>query len=992
MPIKFIAFGDWAPDAPEYGEVALHKAENVLPVYGAYRPLRKKNRTSIVVDGPVLGALAHHYQRTLTVQYARPDGDDSPGAWARADFAQVSGDLFSQIDEVTVSDTSRIYSPGEPSASAARFSLGDPTTPGSTAGHILHWRYAIENSTGAWTVKTELMEGSTVRATDSATGSGDVTWIQRDHALTTGEAGAIGDFTNLFIRFTATVAGAAQQDARPTADISLGGWTDQSGGGEVWDAINESSPADTDYAQSPALAPGDSAVLEVSLGAIIDPLVLSDQLTAVFRGRAINDGVGLLVQLFHGSTEVGLVSSLSPAPTAFATTSNAPAGDPIAITDYADLRLRFTASYPLSVPSTVSQFGRPVGDVFTGNWTTLSGGLPLWSAIDEAVLDLSDKIKSVPGPPGTDFLAEVAISPLVDPRDHTKHTIRINGQCDSGTCPITVALVQQGRVCAVTTLVFTAGAADYSYTLAPSEVSQITDYAALSIRLIGGSTTRTLFVSQLYFEAPQPRRIQISYADLVAHSAARAGISWFEYELPSALSTFQGDATTIYAGTKAHLYEVTGGTWTNRSKSGGYATGTINSVGWRGWSWGEDVHFTNKVDPVQSLTAGGSAFADLITAPSPAPKARFGAPVREQVWLGDINLTGHYSDEVWWSATDDATNFTPSATTLSDIQRLRQTPGQVMGLVGGQQAVIFKRTSMILGTWVGAPQIYSFSVLSSGVGTPYPSSIVTDAELIYFRAADNFYRWDPSNGIQVIGDKVLCKFLKDAKFSPSGIIASAPLDPRDEDQLVVGARCASSRLIVWTYQSTGDEPYKHSHAVVYDPGSERWSLLSLPSRRPIQGPVVQENMTRLVSKSNVSTDQTHVLRGILGFDWDGANSASFQWDGDTTYSATLETKIQTVIDGRAIRIIGIRPIFTAESAGGDWPFIHITTSSGRDSRLIDNVQVVRKSTIEASSNGWLGWMAVGEFWRFTVEIPELTLEMLKEFVGVAIRYQEEQKA
>lgn len=978
---KFIAFGDWMPDNPEFGEVALKTEKNGLPLFGAYRPLRKKSILCAVADGPVTGGLAHYYQQTISAQFARPESDDSAGLWVRPghNFIPFSGamELYQAIDEAAPSDNDRIYSPGLPVLSnRAVVILQDLTSPGSTAGHVFRWRYDIENSTGAWEVRAELIEGTTTIASDIVTGTGNLPWTQRQRAVTALEAATIVSYAALSVRFSAAVAGAANQKARPDGDVSGATWGNEFGDlVNLYQSIDETSASDSDYVQNQPLSPGQTTTYTTTLSDLIDPYVASNLLSATYRMRAINAGINVTVELLQDAVLIatGTATNVS---TSFANTTLTPTGDE-SVTDYTKLRLRWTVAYPAAVASTQYQFARPVADLDLGAWLTA----PLWSKVDETTSDPADLISSPGDDPGGTYACTLQLGPLVNPKDTSAHVLSFTavrtGPVDMNFraelyCSSTFVTVLQVTLTGTSQL--------FAYTLLPGEAATITDYTDLRLKLVRlthGAADNEAVVYWAEFKCPQPRALRVSWAEVTAPSAARAGISWFELEVPSASSTFLSDKVVLYAGSETKLYEVTAAAFTNVSKAGNYASGTVHPLGWEGATWGEDVIFTNKVDPVQIRTAGASLFADMITSPSPAPKAQFVGVVRDQVWLANINLAGHFSDEGWWSAVDDAANFTKSPTTLSDWQRFRQTPGQITGFVGGETATIFKRNSIIRGTFVGAPQVYAFSVLSSGTGTPYSKSIIVDGDTIYFRAADNFYRLAPGEQPVAIGDKVLCKFLKDAKFSLDAMALTTVTDPRHEEQVIIGGKCGFSRLLYWTYQGKDDPLYKHSRAVVYDTAADRWGFVQDSGL----------NTALVVSKPNVTVSDDFMLKGIVGFDWSGSSTAWFQHSGETTYSMTLVSKIQTVVDGKNVKVNGIRPIFSTDIiSSGLWPEIAITTECSNDPKMQYGVSTQTKTTTQATKDGWVGWHDSGEFWRFTILIPELTLAMIKEFIGVGINY------
>lgn len=142
------------------------------------------------------------------------------------------------------------------------------------------------------------------------------------------------------------------QFARPDADLVDGNWVKGSGGNvDMFGEIDESSPVDTDYLQSP-LAPVTEA-MAVRLSDVEDPLSSGGHVIRVRYQKDAAGGatIGLTAQLRQGYvSEVSqgtLIHSEVFADiangwvTGSVTLSGAEAD---AITDYADLQMRFVAN------------------------------------------------------------------------------------------------------------------------------------------------------------------------------------------------------------------------------------------------------------------------------------------------------------------------------------------------------------------------------------------------------------------------------------------------------------------------------------------------------------------------------------------------------------------------------------------------------------------------------------------------------------------------
>lgn len=144
------------------------------------------------------------------------------------------------------------------------------------------------------------------------------------------------------------------QFARPDADIVEDGWTEDDGGTtDIFDQIDESIADDNDYIMT-GLTPT-SDVYVCSLSTVEDPQSSSGHVVRYRYGKdaANGDQIDITVQLRQGYVNEGTPGTLIAA----ATHTNAGAfpqagsitlsgAEADAITDYADLFLRFVANKP----------------------------------------------------------------------------------------------------------------------------------------------------------------------------------------------------------------------------------------------------------------------------------------------------------------------------------------------------------------------------------------------------------------------------------------------------------------------------------------------------------------------------------------------------------------------------------------------------------------------------------------------------------------------
>lgn len=145
-------------------------------------------------------------------QFARPDSDVTNTAFTGG---------FADIDEITASDADRAFST-DGSDCELEVGLSNVSDPSTDTGHIFRYRVAktddgVPSGTGnAKTLIARLMQGTTAIATDTErTLTGSYTTYSR--TLSSGEAAAITDYTDLRLEFTSLGGGGNPTNRRGAA-------------------------------------------------------------------------------------------------------------------------------------------------------------------------------------------------------------------------------------------------------------------------------------------------------------------------------------------------------------------------------------------------------------------------------------------------------------------------------------------------------------------------------------------------------------------------------------------------------------------------------------------------------------------------------------------------------------------------------------------------------------------------------------------------------
>ena len=221
----------------------------------------------------------------------------------------------------------------------------------------------------------------------------------------------------------------------------------------------------------------------------------------------------------------------------------------------------------------------------------------------------------------------------------------------------------------------------------------------------------------------------------------------------ASIVTILDGSNVLFAGTQTNLYKGGATTWETVTRTSGAYTGSATSK-WRYAQQGNVTFAVNRVDVSQEYDhATDTDFSDLTAMPISGVVEAVG----QFVMVGDyVNPVGTVSTPDGWacSAISDYTDWTASVDTQCVYGRLLDTPGKVTGIKRlGDYAIYYKRKSMYLARYVGAPTVWEFSLVSDIVGAVSQESIVKVGQQHYFLGEDNFYMYDSSQ-IQPIGEQI----------------------------------------------------------------------------------------------------------------------------------------------------------------------------------------------------------------------------------------------
>lgn len=199
----------------------------------------------------------------------------------------------------------------------------------------------------------------------------------------------------------------------------------------------------------------------------------------------------------------------------------------------------------------------------------------------------------------------------------------------------------------------------------------------------------------------------------------------------------------LIAGAKAAIYELSAGSWVDRSKGGGY-TGGDESL-WSIAQFGDATLMANRTDTIQRSTSG--AFADIAT----APKAEIVFSVGSFVMAMNVNDGAEKADGWHCCAAYDDTDWTASVTTQSAKGRLVATPGGITaGGRLGEYAVAYKTRSMYMGQYVGPPSVWDWVLVPGGnAGCVGKNAWCDIGGVHFFVGDDNFWLFDGTRPVPI---------------------------------------------------------------------------------------------------------------------------------------------------------------------------------------------------------------------------------------------------
>lgn len=278
----------------------------------------------------------------------------------------------------------------------------------------------------------------------------------------------------------------------------------------------------------------------------------------------------------------------------------------------------------------------------------------------------------------------------------------------------------------------------------------------------------------------------------------------------AAVITKLDDTRRIFAGTTTKLYELSGGAWSDVSRSAGGAYTGGTDTRWSIAQYGDATLAANLTDTIQRSNGSG-LFADI----SGAPKAKIIFSVGAFVMaLNTVDGTYGTSQDRWWcSASFDDTDWTPDVSTLSATGRLVSTPGQITaGARLGEYAVCYKEKAVYVGQFVGSPSVWDWVQVPGGEAGCVGQDALCDVNgSHFFVGQDNIWLFDGSRPTPLATGQIRQWFYTNS--NPSY---------RYKTQCVFDKQ----NNVVWTFYCSNSSTTP-DQALVYHLASKQWGKVTI---------------------------------------------------------------------------------------------------------------------------------------------------------------------
>jgi hypothetical protein len=355
--------------------------------------------------------------------------------------------------------------------------------------------------------------------------------------------------------------------------------------------------------------------------------------------------------------------------------------------------------------------------------------------------------------------------------------------------------------------------------------------------------------------------------------------------------------TILFAGGATKLFKLDSADLSldNVSKSGNYTTPTDQR--WRFTQFGNIVIAANGYDKLQGFDINSASLFSNLAAD--APTARYVTIVRDFVVSGNIQPSN--PNRVQWSALNDESSWTTSATTQADFQEIPD-GGSVVGITGGEFGLILMDRSIYRMSYVGSPLVFQFDNITRNLGCYEANSVIQYAGMTFFLGDDGFYGCDGQTILPIGNEKVNRFFFNDVDQGTIYLM-SAAVDP-------------AKKLIIWAYASQNSATV--NKLIIYNFQTQKWSSGTTTADRIATTSTPAVTLEGLDAYGNLDTIMTSFdsrlwlggrlqLAGVNGtkiVTFTGANATAFLETGDIEVPGATSaiTMVKPLVDNGSANV------------------------------------------------------------------------------------------
>lgn len=258
-----------------------------------------------------------------------------------------------------------------------------------------------------------------------------------------------------------------------------------------------------------------------------------------------------------------------------------------------------------------------------------------------------------------------------------------------------------------------------------------------------------------------------------------------------------------FAGDAGKLYKLSGITYSDVSKAGGYT-----ATNWEFAKFGDRVIAVAPNTAPQYYDMGTSSlFADL---PGSPPQSEHMAVIRDFIVFGNVIDSGTgYPQRVQWSGFNNSEIWGVDAGAQADFQDLFGNGGRIQRIVPGEYGVIFQESAIWRMDYAGPPTVFRFDEVERGRGTLAPNSVTWLGTNVFYWGNDGFYVFDGQMS-QPIGSEKVDRYVVN-NFDTS------------QAEKFYGGIDRRNNLVLWVYPTVGGA----LEMIIYNWMTQKWSRSDL---------------------------------------------------------------------------------------------------------------------------------------------------------------------